>query len=520
MEATSNPKKLTIFIISILFALPFINAKTQHLHLTKLYKVKYHGNGDDDIDKKSYDPMLVDDMINKHDHHDHSKQHHHHHDHVQHHHDNQKERDRIVKLPGQPPVNFTQYGGYVTVDSKAGKAFYYYFVEAPKNKNSLPLLLWLNGGPGCSSLAYGAMEELGPFRVKSDGKTLFRNKFAWNHAANVLFLESPAGVGFSYSNSTSDYDSNGDSKTAAENYIFLLNWFERFPEYKGRDFYISGESYAGHYVPQLAHAILQHNTNTNNSIINLKGIIIGNAVINDETDLKGMYEYFWTHALISDEVKDDLTKHCDFTPNAINQSVECSLAADQVEVDTQYLDIYNIYAPVCHSSNLTVKPKKLTPDLDPCSDHYVHAYLNSPEVQKALHANVTKLSHDWEPCSSIISKWSDSPSTVIPLLKELMTKGLRVWIFSGDTDGRIPVTSTRQSLNKMGLSIKTKWHPWFIKGEVGGYTQVYEGNLTFATVRGAGHQVPSFQPLRALALISHFLAGTPLPNTSRTKLLY
>lgn len=93
-------------------------------------------------------------------------------------------------------------------------------------------------------------------------------------AANVLFLESPAGVGFSYSNRTSDYDKSGDRRTAADNYVFLVNWLERFPEYKGREFYISGESYAGHYVPQLAHTILYHNKKAKKTIINLKGIIV------------------------------------------------------------------------------------------------------------------------------------------------------------------------------------------------------------------------------------------------------
>ncbi|XWS77376.1 hypothetical protein CRYUN_Cryun01aG0256000 [Craigia yunnanensis] len=247
--------------------------------------------------------------------------------------------------------------------------------------------------PGCSSLAYGAMEELGPFRVHSNGKTLYRNRYSWNYAANVLFLESPAGVGFSYSNTTSDYDESGDSKTAADNYVFLLNWFGRFPEYKGRDF-IS---------------------------------LIGNAVINDETDVKGMYDYFESHAPISDKT----------------------------------------------------------------------AY----RIQKYS--------------SDIIREWGESPSTIIPLLRELMANGLRVWIFSGDTDGRIPVTSTKYSINKMKLPVKTKWHPWYLDGEVGGYTQVYKGDLTFATVRGAGHQVPSFQPKRALTLIKHFIAGTPLPDTSK-----
>ena len=93
-------------------------------------------------------------------------------------------------------------------------------------------------------------------------------------AANVLFLESPAGVGFSYSNRTSDYNTSGDSRTALDSYWFVINWLERFPEYKNRDFYISGESYAGHYVPQLAHTILQHNKKANKTLINLKGIIV------------------------------------------------------------------------------------------------------------------------------------------------------------------------------------------------------------------------------------------------------
>lgn len=70
--------------------------------------------------------------------------------------------------------------------------------------------------------------------------------------ANVIFLESPAGVGFSYSMNSSDYSDVGDQITAEDTYVFLLNWFNRFPEYKGRDFYIAGESYGGHYVPQIA----------------------------------------------------------------------------------------------------------------------------------------------------------------------------------------------------------------------------------------------------------------------------
>lgn len=92
--------------------------------------------------------------------------------------------------------------------------------------------------------------------------------------ANIIFLESPTGVGFSYSNSTSDYKSSGDKRTTDDNYIFLINWLERFPQYKDHDFYIMGESYAGHYVPELADTIITKKKHINYTNINLKGIAV------------------------------------------------------------------------------------------------------------------------------------------------------------------------------------------------------------------------------------------------------
>ncbi|KAI9116639.1 hypothetical protein K1719_012297 [Acacia pycnantha] len=425
-----------------------------------------------------------------------------------------KEKDRIEKLPGQPPARFSQYGGYVTVNEEAGRAFYYYFTEAFDDQQNLPLVLWLNGGPGCSSLGYGAMQELGPFRVNSDGKTLFENRYSWNYVANVLFLESPAGVGFSYSNKTSDYNNNGDRSTASENYIFLLNWLERFPEYKNRDFYITGESYAGHYVPQLAQTILLHNIKANKTI-NLKGILIGNAAINDETDDKGMCDFLESHAIMSESTSLMINKFCDFSPNATDQSQQCNQALEELDRDSYYIDIYNIYAPICLNYNLTANPKPTSVVMDECNEIYMIAYLNRGEVQEALHANVTKVNYEWSPCSDVIYNWHDSASTTLPLLRQIMDHGIRVWVFSGDTDGRVPVTSTQYSLDAMNMQVNTTWHPWYLNGQVAGYTQVYKGDLTFATVRGAGHQVPSYQAARSLSLFKHFLDGTPLPDTTR-----
>lgn len=100
----------------------------------------------------------------------------------------EQERDRITQLPGQPKnVDFAQYSGYVTVDKQAGRALFYWLTETPTSRvpKSRPLVLWLNGGPGCSSIAYGAAEEIGPFHIKPDGRTLYLNPYAWNKCMSV-----------------------------------------------------------------------------------------------------------------------------------------------------------------------------------------------------------------------------------------------------------------------------------------------------------------------------------------------
>ncbi|KAK6159367.1 hypothetical protein DH2020_006681 [Rehmannia glutinosa] len=410
--------------------------------------------------------------------------------------DGLKEADMILDLPGQPKVSFSQYSGYVTVDPKAGRALFYWFTES-ENSSSKPLVLWLNGGPGCSSIGNGALTELGPFRINPDGKTLWHNKKAWNNVANILFLESPAGVGFSYSNTTSDYVT-GDTRTAADSYTFLVNWFERFPEYKTRDFYITGESYAGHYVPQLAQLIMNNNKITNQTVINLKGIA---------DEMRGMYDYFWTHALISDEHHNEILKNCNFSSMA-SVSEKCQESMDEADDDIGNVFPYDIYAPLCGSNSTAPSLSSY----DPCSDYYVYAYLNTPEVQKALHANVTGTPGPWDSCNyDILANWNDEPETVLPVIKELMASGISVWIYSGDTDGRVPVTTTRYSINKFGAPVKTPWYPWYYKGEVGGYAVEYQ-NATFVTIRGAGHFVPSYQPGRALAFFSSFLQGKLPPG--------
>ncbi|KAM0012898.1 putative carboxypeptidase D [Helianthus debilis subsp. tardiflorus] len=168
--------------------------------------------------------------------------------------------DQVSSLPGQSfNVDFPHYAGYVIVNEESGRALFYWLTRAtedPASKPiedpaSKPIVLWLNGGPGCSSIAFGMAEEVGPFHVNKDGKSVYLNPYSWNTVANLLFLDSPVGVGYSYSNTYGDIRSNGDKRTSEDALQFLLNWLERFPKYKGRDFYLTARAMQVHECNQM-----------------------------------------------------------------------------------------------------------------------------------------------------------------------------------------------------------------------------------------------------------------------------
>ncbi|CAD6247007.1 unnamed protein product [Miscanthus lutarioriparius] len=446
-----------------------------------------------------------------------------------------QEADRVDTLPGQPSeVGFQQFAGYVTANESHGRALFYWFFEATHDVENKPLVLWLNGGPGCSSVGYGALEELGPFLVQKGKPEISLNPNSWNKEANLLFVDSPAGVGFSYTNTSKDLSQFGDELTATDAHAFLLNWFKRFPQFKGHDFYLAGESYAGHYIPQLGVKILEGNKKAHRKDrINLKGIMIGNAAIDSSSDDRGLADYAWDHAVLSDEVYGAIKKECTF-PDDGNESDKCEQAWSDFFAVMRDIDLYSLYTPACtdamanasrtnSSSSSSRRSWKLadTPlgkvhrgmpynTYDPCVDYHVFDYLNRADVQKALHANVTGIPYNWEPCSDALSNWTDSPPSTLPAIRHLVDAKLRVWVFSGDTDDRVPVTSTRYALRKLGLATVKEWREWFTTDQVGGYTLVYDG-LTLVTVRGAGHMVPMITPVQASQVFAHFLAGDEMP---------
>ncbi|KAF6165657.1 hypothetical protein GIB67_011759 [Kingdonia uniflora] len=420
--------------------------------------------------------------------------------------------DKITELPGQPHVSFNQYSGYVTVDEKKQRALFYYFVEAEIDPVSKPLVIWLNGGPGCSSLGVGAFSEMDLL----DQVRCFE--------ANMLYLETPIGVGFSYSADSSSYMSVDDKITARDNLVFLARWFIKFPQYKHRELFITGESYAGHYIPQLAELMIKFNKKE--ELFNLKGIALGNPVLDFATDFNSRAEYFWSHGLISDSTYKVFTTACNYSRYVGEYyrgsvSPMCSRVMSQVSRETsRFVDKYDVTLDVCIPSVLSqskiISPQQVTVSLDVCVEDEAVNYLNRKDVQKALHARLIGL-NKWTVCSNILDY--DMLNVEIPTISVvglIIKAGIPVLVYSGDQDSVIPLIGSRSLVHKLskelGLNTTTPYRVWFEGKQVGGWTQVYGNILSFATVRGASHEAPFSQPERSLVLFKSFLQSRPLPE--------
>lgn len=145
--------------------------------------------------------------------------------------------DKVTDLPGLSfTPTFNHYSGYIPLPDSP-TMMHYWFVESQGDPATDPVVLWLNGGPGCSSMM-GMLTENGPFSIQSDGATIDLNPYAWNRYASFIYLESPSGVGFSYG-TTNNYTS-GDVTTARDNYNFLQAFFKEYSEFAKQRFYIAG----------------------------------------------------------------------------------------------------------------------------------------------------------------------------------------------------------------------------------------------------------------------------------------
>jgi hypothetical protein len=201
--------------------------------------------------------------------------------------------DRIVNLPNLDfDPGFEQFGGYF--DPAPSRHVYYWLVESQNDPANDPVVLWTNGGPGCSGLV-GFGTEHGPFYISEPHAPLETNPYSWNKVANMLYLEQPAGVGFSYADTKEDY-ATGDAQASLDNFHVILEFFLRFPELQSNKFYIASESYGGHYVPQLALEILSRDTSR---AINFAGFLVGNPWVDPYTNTITQFHAYYSHGLLA-----------------------------------------------------------------------------------------------------------------------------------------------------------------------------------------------------------------------------
>ncbi|GIY85707.1 lysosomal protective protein [Caerostris darwini] len=436
---------------------------------------------------------------------------------------NNSHPDEVKELPGLNfPLNYKHYSGYL--NATKGRYLHYWFVESQRSPSIDPVILWLSGGPGCSSLG-ALLNELGPFRMSADGKSLHNNSYSWNRVANLLFLEAPAGVGFSYADN-GNYSTDDDS-VSKDNYVALQNFFEKFPEFNKNDFYIAGQSYAGIYIPTLSVRVL-----TGGAKINFKGFAIGNGFLDDRLLPNNLVFFAYYHGLLGPELWQSLAQKCCVghasleTCNFVgNVSQDCKNAVHGVNyiVYGSGVNVYNLYSDCAGSKDnlkylvdiqngilkLPEALKNSTSIQLPCVDSSnLIKYLNQPAVRQALHIPLHV--QDWGICSvGVLFGYKRIYNNMRPQILQLIGSGkLRGLIYNGDVDIACNFLGDELFAHNLGLQVTKERTPWKFNKQIAGFAKSYD-KLTFLTVKGAGHMVPHDKPGAAFKMIDSFLSNKP-----------
>lgn len=397
--------------------------------------------------------------------------------------------DQVTDLPGLTTIKNRQYAGYLSTGSKAN--LFYWYVESDKPYQNTPLVLWLNGGPGASSL-YGFLMENGPMQVNDKG-LLQRRVFSWTRLAHYLVIDQPIGVGYS-AGSPNDYQ---DEAQAMEHlYRALLQFYQKHPELKSHPLILAGESYAGKYLPQLAMHILQQKE------ISLAAIMIGDPWINPLIQQQANIDYAYFHGLIDDKTRRIVAALYQQCVAEINQASPSTSHANQV----------------CERMQQTIREKSGNINLanigssDEPSDAPMVHYLNRADVRQALH--VPKTAQPFATFSGAVAKKLETgeQDAVSDLYSKLLSQHIPIIIYNGLDDAK--------DSNFLGIELLIKTFKWpektaFTQAEtcvwrkekvVYGYAKT-GGGLTQVKIRGAGHLAPIDQPQRVFDLFSHVVTG-------------
>ncbi|KAH9613929.1 hypothetical protein KSS87_011878 [Heliosperma pusillum] len=430
----------------------------------------------------------------------------------------------IVKsLPGYPGVlPFTLETGYIGVGELEQVQLFYYFVESERNVGTDPLLIWLTGGPGCSSLS-GIVFEIGPFvfnltesSLESKIPLLQQNPNSWTKVASIIFVDSPAGTGFSYATNYEAYNSS-DTLQAIHIYDFLRKWITKHPKFTNNPFYVTGDSYSGITIPIIVQNILQGNEIGLSPKLNLKGYVIGNPVSERDAEANEKYKFAHRSAVIS--------CNGDFV-NVDANNTKCLRYLQVMEEDIHSINGGQVLEHKCQF--MSPKPvNKLSPfkyskryalleEGKVCRDYYllVYSWANNEQVREALHIQKGSIGH-WVRCNYSIP-YEENVQFSFEYHKNISTKPLQVLIFSGDQDMGVSYLETLKWINKLKIPTSDDWRPWFVDGQVAGYVTEYSSSasslyrLAFTTIKGGGHVAAEYKPRECRAMIERWLSLSPL----------
>lgn len=274
--------------------------------------------------------------------------------------------DRVSHLPGlQVPLSSKLYSGYLASGAASGSRarLHYMYAESQSAPATDPLVLWMNGGPGASSL-WGFFVEVGPYATNdasfvhntSATPAVFARSNSWNREANLLVLESPGGVGFSYCTGAHGEFCAGDAccpvhtdeSTASDALEALAAFIQGFPELRGRSLYIAGESYAGIYVPMLAVRVLADAEEVG---LELKGVAVGDGCMGlhsvggcSKDAQRHFVDFMFGHGQISLKVYEGVKAACGESLDGVGTPSErCDALTAQMQQALGGYNVYHIY---------------------------------------------------------------------------------------------------------------------------------------------------------------------------------
>lgn len=380
--------------------------------------------------------------------------------------------------------------------------FYWLFKTRSEKKETDPVVFWLTGGPGCSS-ELAIFYENGPYKINDD-LSLKRNQHSWNTNAHLVFVDQPVGTGFSKTNNPFHYALN--EKMVAENfYRFLMKFYSKYPEFRQNDLFITGESYAGHYIPAIADFIVKNPDED----IKLKGVAIGNGWVDPYEQYPAYAEFSKENNLISNVHYYALKAATKVCQGLIKLGIwpvalyECQLASESV-LGFPLLPAFNVY---------DIRKKCDHPPL--CYDFdNMTKFIEREDVRAEL--GVGKRS--WTQCNMFVHTLmlGDWVNNLQGAVANLLENNVNVLVYSGDKDWICNWRGGENWTNSLNWSQKSEWSKaeykkWNVDGKAAGeYKNVR--NLSFLRIYEAGHMVPMDQPEAALSMLDNFTGAAKAEN--------